>query len=190
MPRLPQDELSRLERRVARLELAVVQAVAWLTATVLVAGSVMPYLPLADGFEPEGESTGDNLDSLLTAGFQAIGWRNAEGEGPGGMVAFGVGFLGLLAVTFVALFLLYLIGSAQATPRTPRVMKVAATLMTIGTVVAGLLSLAALGNDDLRLGWGLPLYGAGVGLFWVVVASRLREWWDVPGGTSLSTPGR
>jgi len=177
----PTRRQDRLEERVARLEQWAVQAVAWVAGSALVLGALLPYLPVSDTpAELEGEETGDHLNSLLTAGFQLVGWRNRDGDGDGFAVTVGIGFLGLMVVTAVALVQLYVIGSHPG-ERTLLVAKTCGVMMLIGVVVAGILVLMFNGSeerDGLDPGWGPAVYLLGVASCWVLLSSRMREWWE------------
>ncbi|RBY89370.1 hypothetical protein [Blastococcus sp. TF02A-30] len=177
--------LQRLEARIDRLERAVVQGVAWLSAALLVVGVLLPYMG-PEEWEEADERDPDQAfyGNLLVVPFKIFGFRNSEGEAEGGGYFFGTCYLGLLVVIGVALWVLYRLGSGQITERTGRFARIVAGFLVVGVLGALPFPLLCLPEDNEgTMGPAILVVAAGAVVFLLLV-TRLSDRWDPERGAA------
>jgi hypothetical protein len=170
---VPALDNAELGERLDALETLVVRALAVLSAAILVAGQLIPYVTATVNDERV-------RSSLLTLGFRSVTYRDDDGHGDAVTTAMGAGYLGLslLTVVLVAL-LLTVVWWRSAEERSARWATAVAVLLVVGTLVQWLLVvIGTTGDREWDLHAGALVYSLGVALAGaVVLVADLRRMW-------------
>jgi hypothetical protein len=162
-----------LEGRVHTLESIAIRSLAFVTAALLVFGSVLPILIDGRDFDPV------NL-RLATAPFEIFGSLGEYEDDEGFGVVIGLGFLGLMACVVIALGICIAQWRRWAGPRTARTAMVVAVLLLIGMFGPILFTFGATNPDlDDAPGPAMWYFVPGVVIFAATAFNEhLRQLWS------------
>ncbi|WP_144589407.1 hypothetical protein [Brevibacterium casei] len=166
-------EVVDLRRRIHRLERIMVAIFCLVTATVLVAGAVLPM------YTDRGVDTGDQAWSVVSIAGSAfsilVGAERPDTDSPGVQALFIAGFLGLCLIIVLLLLVVFpwaVIG--RVSRKQVRFARIVVWLGLLGSIVPLLLSLVASGSTDSDAGWGGAVLFAGMVASLVIVLTTVR----------------
>jgi hypothetical protein len=161
-----------LRARVEALETAFTVLFASITGALLLGGILLPFLA-----EDEGSEDDDLPLFLVSAPFQALGYREDDGSADQESTLIGLALLLLLLVVGSALLVLMAVIGSSAGPGTERWAMITGIFLVLG--VLGLWVVVGMGlSNDAEVGPGAVLLSIGALAFaFLVLPDRIREWW-------------
>ena len=159
-----------LRARVEALETAFTVLFASITGALLLGGILLPFLT--------GDEDDDDLPLfLISAPFQALGYRDDDGSTDQESTLIGLALLLLLLVVRSALLVLLAVVGSSAGPGTERWAMITGVFLVLG--VLGLWVVVGMGlSNDGEVGPGVVLLSIGALAFaFLVLPDRIRERW-------------
>jgi hypothetical protein len=164
-------QIGLLRERVDAVERAITVFLASLTGLLLLGGAVIPF----------GSSDVDEEDvplRLITAPFEALGYRDQDGDVDTASTLLGLALLLLLAVTVSAILVLFSVLEGSAGRRAEQWAMTTGVLLVLG--VGGLWVLMGMGlsNGEWSIDPGMALLTIGAIAFALLtLPASVRSWW-------------
>lgn len=162
---------SDLRARVETLERVVTILFVAITAGLLLGGLFLPFLT--------GDEGDDDLPLfLISAPFQALGYRDEDGSADSSSVVYGSAFLILLLVVLSALLVLFAVLERSASERVGQWATATSVFLVLGVLGLWVVVGTALSKDSAEVGPGVLLLTIGALVFaFLVLPPRVRAWW-------------